>query len=692
MIVMLCVYFTLILIAFILDYVMSICRLSLYTLIFLKRIRTIKVPLLRTNILILMSFIVSTSFVVLPISTVDAQDLQIYQPANGNWNYLSVHGTEIAPIGKWFLTIHTHYGRNPLMRISENGSVEEVVVSYLTTLEANVAIGLHERLEAGFSLPYGFSSGNNPKFGVDDGSGIGDFRLYTKILLIKPKKARDGFGVAFNLNNQLPTGEAGRNTSQRRFSSNNHLVFEYLQAKWRASINAGYRFVPSNEEASELVSSSGLTWGVGVGYQFTKGLEAISEVFQYRMDFNRTPMEALVALRMKDEKSPLSVTLGGGTGIGGDYASVEFRVLGSVTWQPSSSTPTAAINDQDFDFIPDHRDQCPTEPEDRDQYLDIDGCPDPDNDNDGILDLKDRCINDPEDIDQFEDEDGCPELDNDRDGIRDDKDQCPLKPETINQYNDADGCPDQMLGDGQLIVVSEKIFFKNNESVILRKSYPVLEQVALLMKRYPEIRLMRIEGHTDNKGRSKKNQALSEARAESVKLHLISLGVEMSRLQSIGYGDTQPIEINTTVQGRSLNRRVDFRILEGPNDIFSVDEDKDRTRSRSTPSSAKASTTPSNMKFPAKGDANDGPPYALQVNATSELSEAETLRDSLSQKGFTAYVLSVKKLEKTIHRVRIGPYWGKVRIQQVKGMYETQYPGARNLFIIKISKTEARKH
>ena len=50
---------------------------------------------------------------------------------------------------------------------------------------------------------------------------------------------------------------------------------------------------------------------------------------------------------------------------------------------------------------------------------------------------------------------------------------------------------------------------------------------------------------------------------------------------------------------------------------------------------------------------------------------------------FFSETKSVKKLEKTIHRVRIGPYWGKVRIQQVKGMYETQYPGARNLFIIK---------
>ena len=619
-----------------------------------------------------------------------AQDLQVYQPANGNWNYLSVHGSEVAPTGEWFMTFHTHYGRNPLMFRSSNGQVEQVIISYVTTLEANIAMGLHERLEFGASLPYGFSSGGSNAFDIDDGNGVGDFRLYSKVLLVKPDKVRDGLGIAFNMGNQLPTGEADRASSRRRFASNNQLVIEWLQPKWRISSNVGYRFVPSNELANQLTISSGLNWGLAAGYSFAKNLEVISEVFQYRMTFDRNPMEALFAVRMKDSNTPLGVTFGAGAGIGEDYASVEFRVLGSITWKPGmGGTP---IKDRDFDLIPDARDQCPTQPEDRDQYLDMDGCPDEDNDKDGILDIRDRCANDPEDKDGFEDTDGCPDEDNDKDGILDTQDKCPLKPETKNRYQDEDGCPDQVSQGGQLISVGEKIFFANNQSIILRKSYPVLAQVAQLMKRYPEIRLIRIEGHTDNKGSSQRNKILSKARAEAVKVHLVSLGVEIGRLQSVGYGDTRPIHTNDTDQGRSLNRRVDFRIIEGPSDIFSIDEGDSSAKTTPkvpTPPAVDDSGVPG---LPSVGSAADGAPYALQVYASSDLAGAQKARDAYRAKGYAAYVLSVQKSDRTIHRVRIGPYWGKVRIQQVRNVYIESVPNARSAFVIKISKTEARRH
>jgi outer membrane protein OmpA-like peptidoglycan-associated protein len=90
----------------------------------------------------------------------------------------------------------------------------------------------------------------------------------------------------------------------------------------------------------------------------------------------------------------------------------------------------------------DEFDACPNQPEDKDQFLDEDGCPDPDNDQDGILDSADECPGDPEDLDGFEDEDGCPEPDNDKDTILDQVDQCPNDPEDKDGYLDKDGCPD----------------------------------------------------------------------------------------------------------------------------------------------------------------------------------------------------------------------------------------------------------
>ena len=73
----------------------------------------------------------------------------------------------------------------------------------------------------------------------------------------------------------------------------------------------------------------------------------------------------------------------------------------------------------------DSQDQCPTQREDLDGFMDADGCPDIDNDKDGLLDTVDQCPLQPEDINGFKDEDGCPEgvVDRDGDGIMDDKDE-----------------------------------------------------------------------------------------------------------------------------------------------------------------------------------------------------------------------------------------------------------------------------
>ena len=98
--------------------------------------------------------------------------------------------------------------------------------------------------------------------------------------------------------------------------------------------------------------------------------------------------------------------------------------------------------DTDGDGIPDDKDKCPNEPEDKDGFQDEDGCPDLDNDGDGIPDAQDKCPNQAEDKDGFQDEDGCPDPDNDGDGIPDAADKCPNEPEDKDGFQDEDGCPD----------------------------------------------------------------------------------------------------------------------------------------------------------------------------------------------------------------------------------------------------------
>jgi outer membrane protein OmpA-like peptidoglycan-associated protein len=69
-----------------------------------------------------------------------------------------------------------------------------------------------------------------------------------------------------------------------------------------------------------------------------------------------------------------------------------------------------------------------------------------------------------------------------------------------------------------------------------------------------------IIGHTDNVGKPEFNKTLSKQRAESIKRFLVSLGVNGSRLNAVGMGDTQPKSANDTEEGRMMNRRVEVKL------------------------------------------------------------------------------------------------------------------------------------
>jgi outer membrane protein OmpA-like peptidoglycan-associated protein len=264
--------------------------------------------------------------------------------------------------------------------------------------------------------------------------------------------------------------------------------------------------------------------------------------------------------------------------------------------------------DNDEDTILDEADQCPLDKEDLDKFEDEDGCPDPDNDKDNILDVDDdcpdeagipekngcplrdkdgdgiyddddKCPTEAEDKDGFEDEDGCPDPDNDKDGFLDADDKCPNEAETYNGNEDEDGCPD---GDMVVVVteteikINEKVFFESGKAAIQEKSFKLLDTVAVVLNRNAQITKIRIEGHTDDVGRDESNLKLSKERAASVRKYLEEKGVDAARLESEGFGETQPLceDVPKFLEKkgnmakakldacRLLNRRVQFKITE----------------------------------------------------------------------------------------------------------------------------------
>ncbi len=114
----------------------------------------------------------------------------------------------------------------------------------------------------------------------------------------------------------------------------------------------------------------------------------------------------------------------------------------------------------------------------------------------------------------------------------------------------------KLLTDGKLI--SYGIYFDINKDIVKPESYGALNDIAKVLKDNPTVKI-KIVGHTDSDGKPETNLSLSKKRAESVKNSLVSVfGIEAIRIETDGKGQTEPIEDNSTAQGKASNRRVEF--------------------------------------------------------------------------------------------------------------------------------------
>ena len=112
------------------------------------------------------------------------------------------------------------------------------------------------------------------------------------------------------------------------------------------------------------------------------------------------------------------------------------------------------------------------------------------------------------------------------------------------------------------VVRLNNIFFDFDRYNLKEESYPELNRIIKLMQENDDIKIS-IQGHTDNIGDENYNLRLSKNRAQSVVNYLIKEGVEPDRLEAIGLGEERPIASNDQeIDGRELNRRVEFKILE----------------------------------------------------------------------------------------------------------------------------------
>ena len=115
--------------------------------------------------------------------------------------------------------------------------------------------------------------------------------------------------------------------------------------------------------------------------------------------------------------------------------------------------------------------------------------------------------------------------------------------------------------EGNLLAVTFKgdVTFDTNSTVVKPGLYTEIDRVAGVLNRYPET-LIRVEGHTDSVGSEGYNMDLSFRRANSVRDLLVQRGVNISRIETVGFGETKPVATNATEAGRQLNRRVEIKV------------------------------------------------------------------------------------------------------------------------------------
>ena len=140
-------------------------------------------------------------------------------------------------------------------------------------------------------------------------------------------------------------------------------------------------------------------------------------------------------------------------------------------------------------------------------------------------------------------------------------DACPTDPELINGRDDQDGCPDEgPLGIkliGPVLVTRAEIRFEARKAEVHPESVSLLEEVARIVMKNPHLGKLVVEAHTDPRGSSAFNEALSQARADAVRDVLLRAGAPSKRVEAIGMGEYRPIVCDTCPPGdHARSRRI----------------------------------------------------------------------------------------------------------------------------------------
>ncbi len=525
-----------------------------------------------------------------------AQDPSFYLDrlfvAGGPTDGIGIWRPEVSEKVRFFGQLGVGFSLNPFRNenhIEERAGRLANPVDTQTSLYLNAGVEFLNRVQVQVAMPVILGQTTN----VTQIEGVGrtnvapgtsapmDLRLEARVVLFRSDSRAFRLGASAAI--FAPSGDEKSWGGEGKASGSLGLAAEYDFKSFYVDLNTGFQFRPTST-VNDFKVGNDWRYGLGVFIPLRDntfrigaslfGTASIEPDVAFGSD--NSTLEWLAEARMTlDEKKRLYVAGGGGTRLTPGYAP-DFRLVATIgyhipiadTVPPSPPKKFRVIEearaaDTDKDGLPDDIDLCPTEPEDHKKPNADDGCPaPPDRDGDGIPDSNDKCPDQPEDFDKIDDQDGCPEDDFDADGVADATDACPKEPGEPSAEKDKNGCPIfiQRVEGSNEITILKQVQFGTGSAKILSNSFKILDEVVRLMNVNKDVKLVAIEGHTDNKGSDKMNEKLSDDRAHSVRQYIIDKGIHPDRLTAKGYGPYKPIADNKTADGRQKNRRVEFHI------------------------------------------------------------------------------------------------------------------------------------
>jgi OmpA-OmpF porin, OOP family len=438
------------------------------------------------------------------------------------------------------------------------------------------AYQLHPRVEVSADLPITIGQVNNFGLLAQQGfatpapyaAGLGAPRLMGRVQILKQSEFPI-VGLAAVLEMRIPIGDTFSFLSDRGFVFAPRLAVERVIGPVRLIGNIGWRLRTAPGRFINLYVAQEFTLGGGgiidlPSFSRFQNNQLIAELnlatpaeapFTFtEAEALKTPFELLIGARTQFFGNwGAQIAVGKGLGSNG-YGRETIRFSLAVTYQHVSDP------DDDNDGVPNNVDGCPNQAEDKDGIEDTDGCPEarePDRDGDGVPDKIDQCP----DAVGLQELDGCPDKDGDQ--IPDNVDKCPDVPGPPNLQ----GCPppeeeEEVVLESERIRINNQILFEFGSDRIDPRSFKLLDEVAVVLTKNPDVGPVLIEGHTDNVGSREANMSLSKRRAGAVVKYLVSKGISAKRLRSEGYGFDKPIATNDTPLGRAKNRRTDFKLVE----------------------------------------------------------------------------------------------------------------------------------